>query len=198
MPTERVAGREGNEAAQLIRRSWWLLATRGLLAILLGIVALTRPGITFSFFVMLLGFYLAVDGLLTIVSSLYEARGGRTFWPYLFEGLISLAVGILGMARPTPLGMVLILLIAVRAFMVGIIEIGTGLSARRADRRSGALLGLAGVVSIAFAVLFIARPSAGVVVMAWTFGLYAIIFGLFMDFEAFRTRGARKLASEAG
>ena len=104
---------------------------------------------------------------------------------------------LIGMLKPTPLGLILIVLIAVRAFAVGVIELGTGLSARRADRRMGSLIGLAGIVSLAFAVLFLARPSAGVLVLTWTFGIYAIIFGLLIDFEAIRARGsARRLTQQ--
>lgn len=179
-------------AARLLNRSWWVLGLRGLLAIVLGIVALTRPAMTMSLFVRILGLYLLCDGVVTLFSTFHAASRGKTFWPYLFEGLVSFAVGVLGLTRPGPVAMILLVLIATRAIIVGIVEIGTGLSARRLNSTATFLLGLAGVASVAFGLLLLGRPSVGVFALAWSFGIYAIAFGLLLDVQALRGRRASR------
>ena len=193
MSSERPVGElteaEGGPAAQLFRRAWWAVALRGLLAIMLGIVALTRPHMTMSVLILILAGYLVCDGILTLFAAFHAAARGRTWWPYLLEGLLSFAVGIFGLARPTPLAMMILVLVAVRAIVVGVVEIGTGISVRRASGASGWLLGLCGVASVAFGLLVLGRPSIGVFALAWSLGIYAIAFGLLMDVQAFRAKG---------
>jgi uncharacterized membrane protein HdeD (DUF308 family) len=160
------------------------------LAIVLGIVALTRPAMTMSLFVAILSIYLLCDGVVTVFSAFHAASRGYTFWPYLLEGVVSAGVGVLGLVRPGPIAMIMLVLIAARALIVGVIEIGTGLSARRISSTTMFLLGLAGVASVAFGLLLLGRPSVGVFALAWSFGIYAIAFGLLLDVQALRGRRA--------
>jgi uncharacterized membrane protein HdeD (DUF308 family) len=185
------AGRAAEaRAARLLRRSWWVVGLRGLLAIALGIVALTRPAMTLSLFLTILGVYLLCDGVVTLFSAFHAASRGRTWWPYLVEGLISFGVGVLGLARPGPLANALLVLIAARAIIVGVVEIGTGISARRTSGGAAWLLAVGGVASLAFGLLLLGRPSVGLLALVWSFGIYAIAFGLFLDGEALRARRA--------
>jgi uncharacterized membrane protein HdeD (DUF308 family) len=177
-------------AANLLRRSSWVIALRGLLAIVLGIVALTRPAMTMTAFLWLLSIYLMFDGVVTLASTFHAASRGRTWWPYLLEGLLSFAVGLFGLLRPGPLAMLALVLVAARAVIVGVIEIGTGISVRRQTGASGWLLGLGGVASVAFGLLLIGRPSVGVFALVWSFGIYAIAFGVLLEGAAFKGRSA--------
>jgi uncharacterized membrane protein HdeD (DUF308 family) len=179
-------------AAGLLKRSWWAVGIRGVLAIVLGIFALVRPGMTLTAFLVTLGVYLVADGLVTIFSAFYARRQGETFWPYLFEGLVSVGVGILGLVHPGPIAMILLVLVAARSIIVGLIEIGTGLSARRMSGWSALLLGIAGVASVAFGLVLLRSPSVGMLALAWSFGIYAIAFGLLLDVQAFQVRRASR------
>ena len=185
-------------AGDLFRRAWWAVALRGLLAIVLGIVMLTWPGLTLAVFISMLGIYLFFDGLLALVTAFHAGGQGRSWWPYVLQGLVSIGVGLLAFARPQAVAFAVLALIAVRAIVVGVVEIATSASARRSLGRSPVLLGLAGLASIAFGVLLFARPVGGLLVLMWMGGIYALVFGVLLDGEAFRLRGAgRRLQSRA-
>ena len=190
-------GTSSTPATNLFKRAWWAIALRGGLAILLGIVMLAYPGLTMATFVTLLGGYVFLDGVVTLLAMTTAAQRGRSWGPYLVEGLLSIVVGICAFMRPASALLFLVILFAVRALVVGAIEITTGLSIRRATGRSPWLLWLAGVASLAFGLLLFGRPGVGVLALVWTAGLYAIIFGVMLDAEAFRLKGfnARRLVT---
>ena len=190
MSAEMRAEEAGGTATGLLRKSALVIGLRGILAIILGIVALRRPAATLSTFVMVLAVYLMLDGVLTLASTFYAASRGRTWWPYLLEGLVSFAVGLIGFVRPSTLTAVVLVLVALRAIVVGIAELGTGLSVRRTMGASAALLVVGGLASIAFGVVLFARPSIGLLALVWTFGVYAIAFGVILDGVALKTRSA--------
>ena len=52
------------------------------------------------------------------------------------------------------------------------------------------MLWLGGLASIAFGIVLLAMPAVGVLALMWTAGIYALIFGVLLDTEAFRL-GAR-------
>src|SRR5689334_20744178 len=91
---ERAETKLIDEAAgDVFRRAWWAVALRGLAAIVLGIMMLTAPRPTFALFVALLGIYVFVDGVLTVVAAFHAEAKGQSWWPYLLEGLVSIGVG---------------------------------------------------------------------------------------------------------
>jgi uncharacterized membrane protein HdeD (DUF308 family) len=182
-------GGTNTPASNLFKRAWWVIALRGVLAIVLGIVMLSYPGLTMASFVALLGGYLFFDGVGTLLAMTQAAQRGRSWGPYLVEGLLSIIVGVCALLRPSSALLFLVILFAVRALVVGAIEIATGMSIRRATGRSPWLLWIAGLASIVFGLILFGRPGVGVLALAWSAGLYAIIFGIMLDAEAFRMKG---------
>jgi uncharacterized membrane protein HdeD (DUF308 family) len=175
-------------AGDVFRRAWWAIALRGLAAIVLGIIILTSPRPTFSLLVALLGIYVFVDGIFSLVATFHASAAGQRWWPYLLEGLVSIGVGLLAFARPGRAGFVLLVLVAIRSIVVGAAEIATGVGVRRSIGASAVLLWLGGIVSIIFGVILLARPAIGVLALMWVVGAYALVFGVLLDSEAFRLR----------
>lgn len=194
MTTQRVEGTEetgwvGSILQGRLRRAWWATAFRGLAAILIGLVAITWPKLTLSVLLVLLGSYLLVDGIFAIVAAFQASHEGRGWAPYLLEGLFSIVVGVLAFTRPATVALFVLLLVAFRSLITGFVTIATGVWLRRETRQSEWLMWLAGLASIAFALILLARPSLGLATLVWLVGIYTISFGIIEIVAAFRLRG---------
>lgn len=55
---------------EVLSRAWWLVALRGLIGILFGVLAFAWPGITLFALVLLCGAYLLVDGVAALIQGL--------------------------------------------------------------------------------------------------------------------------------
>jgi uncharacterized membrane protein HdeD (DUF308 family) len=181
---ERVWG----VAHGMFHRAWWAIAIRGLLAIVLGIIVLTRPGLSLAVLLVAVGAYLFLDGLLALVATFHAAREDRSWWPYLLQGLVGVACGMLVFAEPVAAALALLLLVAIRSVITGIVEIGSAVSLHRDTGSHEWALWVAGIASIAFGLLLVWVPAAGVLTLVWLIGLYALIFGIDLTVVAFRTR----------
>ena len=58
----------------VLATNWWSLVIRGLVAIIVGIIAFAWPGITLEALVLLFGAYALIDGVLSIVGAWRASR----------------------------------------------------------------------------------------------------------------------------
>jgi uncharacterized membrane protein HdeD (DUF308 family) len=178
-----------------LARNWWVLALRGLCAIIFGILAFVWPGITLGVLVLFYGAYALVDGILTIIAALSKRQGsGLPWWALLLEGLLGIAAGIVTFAWPGITALFLLFLIAAWAIVTGIFEIIAAIRLRK-EIEGELWLALSGIVSIIFGVLLFVRPGAGALTVVWLIGAYAIFFGIFLLALAFRLKRFKERAS---
>jgi uncharacterized membrane protein HdeD (DUF308 family) len=168
-------------------RNWWLLALRGVAAIIFGVLAFIVPGITLFVLVTLFGAYALIDGILAITNALRHRDENRQWWVLLLEGLVGVLVGIATFLWPGLTGLTLLYLIAVYAVFTGILEIIAAIQLRRELHNEWALI-LSGAISIILGVLLMTNPGAGAVGLIWAIGIYAIFFGILMLVLALRVR----------
>ena len=91
-------------------------------------------------------------------------------------GALAVVVGVVTFLWPGLTELVLLVLIALRAIMVGVAEMVT--AARIGWHAPGGwLLACVGVLSIAFGALLLMYPGTGVLALVWAIGLYAIVVG---------------------
>src|SRR5712671_7164087 len=82
-----------DDMSAALARNWWAVALRGVFAILFGIVAMLKPGITLAALVLLFSAYMLVDGIFAIVAAVRAVRR-REQWGWLvLEGIADLAAG---------------------------------------------------------------------------------------------------------
>ncbi len=163
----------------------WLLALRGVLAIIFGVLAFIWPGNTAFVLVMLFAAYAILDGVLTIAASVRGRVANDRWWLMLIEGLVDIAAGVLAFLFPGLAAITLVFLIAIWAIITGVLELAAAIRLRREITNEWAL-GLSGVVSILLGVIMIISPGAGLVGLVWAIALYAILFGILMIILAVR------------
>ncbi len=173
----------------LLASNWWLLALRGLFAVLFALAAFFWPEMTLTVLVLLFGAYAMVDGVAALFGAFNGAAGGRR-WPLLLEALVGIGAGIAALVWPNITALVLLYLIAFQAMATGLFQVLAAIRLRE-EIHGEWLLGLAGVASMLFGLLMVAFPGAGAVAVVWTIGAYALVFGVLLLAVAFRLRGLR-------
>lgn len=171
----------------LFTDNWWVIALRGLLAILFGIAAFVWPHITLLTLIYLFGFYALLNGILSFVMAVHAPRGCPRFGSLILTGICSLAAGIIAFIVPGITAWALIVLISAWAIINGITEIVSAVRLRKVINNEWWLI-LAGFVSVAFGVIFFLRPVAGALVLLWWIGTFAIIFGILLIAFSFRVK----------
>jgi uncharacterized membrane protein HdeD (DUF308 family) len=166
------------DAAVTLVRSWWIVALRGLVAIVAGVATLRWPAMSMNTLFTILGLYLFTDGALVLAALLRGARHRRGWWPYLLEGTLSVAVGVVSFVHPAALKLALVALVAARSLLTGGVEIAAGLSVRRAGGDRPWLLWLGAAASIAFGLYLALRPAAAFRALVMMAALYAVVFGV--------------------
>jgi uncharacterized membrane protein HdeD (DUF308 family) len=148
----------------------------GVLAIIVGIIALVWPGVTILALVILFAIYAFIDAGLQTMRA-FSSRSAGPVLGHLLLALVALAAGVIALVWPKPTALVLVIVVAAWAFVGGFFEIFAAFqSGETAGTR--ALFILTGLVSIAFGVVLFARPDIGAVTLALLFGLFALIYGV--------------------
>jgi uncharacterized membrane protein HdeD (DUF308 family) len=173
--------------ARILALNWWALALRGVIAIVIGLVAFFMPAVTLYSLTILFGAYAFIDGIVSLTAAVRSARHGEHWWALLFEGIVGLGAAAVTLIWPEITLVFLIYIVAVWAVITGIFEIAAAVRLRRHFAGEW-LLVLTGIASVLFGVLLFAAPGAGAVVLAWWLGAYIFIFGVLMLALAFRLR----------
>ncbi len=171
-------------------RNWWLVALRGVVAILFGILAFVWPGITITVLVLLFGAYALIDGLFAVFVALTNNAGEQRWW-VLLEGLVGIAVAVLTFLWPAAMAISLLFLIAAWAILTGVLEILAAIELRR-EISDEWLLILSGIASVIFGVLVILFPGAGALSVIWLIAAYAVVFGVLLVALSLRLRSLGK------
>ncbi|HBW21104.1 MAG TPA: hypothetical protein DEH11_19865 [Actinobacteria bacterium] len=154
------------------------LIARGILAVVVGIIALAWPSVTVLALVILFAVYAFIAAGIQAARAFSSRKAGPVLG-HLLLGLVDLAAGVIALAWPGPTALVLVLIVGVWAIIAGLAEF---FAAFRSGEPAGtrAMFILGGLVTIAFGVVLCARPGIGAITLALLFGLFNLIFGIWM------------------
>lgn len=170
------------------RRDWRWLALRGVGALVAGGLTLVWPGLTLDVLVLLWGAYALFDGVSVLVAAAANDPATRPHRPWrIISGVAGIAAGIVTFVWPGITALALLYVIAAWATVAGVMEIAMATRFRHASRHHW-LLGLNGVLLVAFAITLVAAPVAGALAITWLIGWWAIVFGAFHLAAAWRAR----------
>ena len=173
----------------LVAGNWWLIVLRGVCAILFGLLAWMWPGVTLGTLVLLWGAYAFADGILAIVAA-FSGHSARPWWLLALEAAVSIAAAAAAVFYPAITAIVLLYVIALWAIVTGVLEIAAAIQLRK-EIEGELWLALAGVASVIFGFVLIARPGLGALAVVWLIGLYAIAFGAFLIALGFRVKALK-------
>lgn len=169
-------------------RYWWTFVLRGVIAIIFGVLAITWPGATIASLVLLYGAYALLEGILSVWSGISEYGERERWWMEILGGVLSIIVGIMTFAWPGITALALLYIIAFWAIFRGVLEVLAAIRLRKVIQGEF-WLALAGIFSIVFGVILIARPGAGALALVTVIGGFAIAFGILLIVLGFRLKG---------
>jgi uncharacterized membrane protein HdeD (DUF308 family) len=127
------------------------------------------------------------DGMSFLLAGVSDQPGGQSRWPLLIIGILGLLAGLLILWNPALGGITLTYVIAAWAIVTGILTIITALRLREEIDNEWWLV-LSGVLAIIFGILVFQNVLAGILTIAWVFGLFAVVVGILSIALAFRVR----------
>jgi uncharacterized membrane protein HdeD (DUF308 family) len=179
---------------QTLIRKWWLLASCGVIDAIISVIFLDHGGLSTKTAVAFLGNFTLAAGTLTIAAGILSLRDGKS-WLLVMNGLACSALGLMlsfGASRAVTFRTIA-LFVVVMAVSIGVYELAMVRTSRRVAGEW--LLGTAGVVSVGFALVFLAfimswiklEPSPSGQTFNWLgsyFGFSAIcVLGLALHLE---------------
>lgn len=181
---------------KMLGDNWWLLLLRGIAAVAFGVLAIFWPAITLISLTLLWGAYTLVDGVLAIWAAI-SGRGGAAMgaprWWLAISGVVSILAGLAAFFWPGMTAVILLLFIGVWAVIIGVLTIWGAIQARK-EIEGEWVLGLFGLLSIAFGLLVFFQPGAGALSLIWTIAGYSIASGVLLIVLSFRVRKFKRPA----
>jgi uncharacterized membrane protein HdeD (DUF308 family) len=156
------------------------LILRGLVTMAFGLAVIAWPTVSFEAFVLLFGAFALVEGALILLTSTRPTPDGGSRTAAVVGGILGVAIGISTFIWPGITLLALLWLIAVRALIVGVVELSAAAQlGAHVSLTSGAvwLLAAAGFLSVVFGAVLLLIPGAGLVAVMWAIGFYALLLG---------------------
>ena len=174
-------------------KNWWVHLLRGALLLLFGLTLAIRPTATVKVILLLIGAVFLISGISTVIGAFRMTNKGLARWFIMFAGLLVISIGSILFFKPNIAETAIVILIATFALISGIFEITIAAHIKGSWQRK-AIPALTGVISIFFAILFLAQPNAGLVALALLLSIYFISAGVLLVTTAFVLRKISKNA----
>jgi uncharacterized membrane protein HdeD (DUF308 family) len=166
-----------------LAKKWWVLLLRGILLIIIGLLAFVSPLVWVTF----VGIYILIDGITMLMSGFSDQPAGQSRWPLIILGVLGLVAGLIILWEPALGAITLTTIIAVWAVVGGILTIISAIRVR-AEIDNEWWLVISGVLAVIFGILVFTNVLAGILTIAWVFGVFAVVVGILSIIFAFRVR----------
>jgi uncharacterized membrane protein HdeD (DUF308 family) len=165
---------------------WWTFLVRGMLAAVLGVIALFWPAGSVAFLLRIAGVFLVFDGAVTIFGFRNRAGGGSE----IASGIVSAVIGLVLLFLPAASARFVFLLLGVWALFKGGAYLYTWWQMPEADpeRTTARNIGLATALLGAVLIFW---PATGLVAIGWLIAIAAFAVAAVMLFLAFRIKRLR-------
>ncbi len=165
-----------------------------MLALVVGIVAVTWPGVTVYAVVVLFAVYAFMDAVVQAVRA-FSGLAAKAVVARILIALVDVAAGVVAIAYPNVTVVALVVIVAIWAITFGVLELFASFSASE-TAGARAWFVIAGLISIAFGFVLVGRPDVGAVSLAVIFGIFSVAFGIVEIVLGVQARRATVAASQ--
>jgi uncharacterized membrane protein HdeD (DUF308 family) len=166
------------------------LILRGVLALIVGIIALAWPSVTILALVILFAIYAFMDAGFEGLRAFSGGKAGPVIG-HLLLALVDIAAGVVALVWPSPTALVLVLVVGFWAIFGGFLEIFAGFG-KGENAGTRAMFILSGLIWVAFGGIVLSRPDIGAVTLALVFGFFNVFSGVTLITRGYELRRAGK------
>ncbi|MCK4855091.1 MAG: DUF308 domain-containing protein [Bacteroidales bacterium] len=166
--------------------SWWMYLIKGVLIIVLGIWMLKMPRESFTAMLLVIGLIIAIGGVLEAFLALYYKKVLKE-WGWNFSaGILDILVGILLIANPEAILVLITLFISFWLVLRGVLSIWEAMELRKEGRKNWKWVLLLGILIMLLAIVLIWHPQViGLTIIFWI-AISFISLGIFRIVLAFK------------
>jgi uncharacterized membrane protein HdeD (DUF308 family) len=181
---------ESPTAPSLLQHLWKSTLLSGILAVVLGILVLTWPGITIVIAAIFFGAYLLVTGIAQVIFafSLHVSAGGRVL--LFISGAAALILAVLCFRSLEESILLLAIWIGVGFIFRGVATAVSAISDPTLPGRGWEIF--IGVISLVAGIVMLASPFESIATLTVVVGIWLIVLGVFEVVSAFGIRKAGK------
>lgn len=165
---------------------WPFLLMRGIIALVLAVIAVAVPAITITALTLAVAAYLFADGMVALVVGFRARHNGRRVWPIAAEGALNWSAAAAIVVWPGFSLLAFIAFAALWAMVSGLLFAAA--AGQMPDRRGNVIMLATGLISVLFGILLVVRPVDGLIALIWLLASYALVFGAAMIATALRLR----------
>jgi uncharacterized membrane protein HdeD (DUF308 family) len=176
-------------------RNWWVIALRGLVALVLGVVMLVMPSTAaVGFLVMFIGAYAIVDGIFALAIAVVNTPPHKDRLWMIIEGTIGILAGIAIFIAPILAAVILLYIVAFWALMTGLFEMIWAV-AQWKHMPDNWLMFLGGLFSTLLGILIFTNVAFGAAFVVVVTAVYLILFGVLLIALGFSFKNSEGMLS---
>lgn len=163
--------------AKASNRASWMMITRGVIAIIFGIMVTAWPTSTLLVIVWLFGVFALIDGIIGVAHWFADAAS-RSTWG-IVSAVISILAGLVAIVWPGPTALAMAFLIGFWALLLGASQIALAMQVKKTMKHWYLLL-ISGIITVIFGLILVFVPGAGLLSLLWLLSIFAIIEGILL------------------
>ena len=197
-PADDPARTRPNAPHQSLSRNWWTFVLRGVIALVIAVLAFVSPGGALIALTLTFGAFSFADGVLELIAAVRRMRAGERWGWLLLSGVLAILTGIVVLVVPLLATLLVATFlwsaIAFWSIMTGAFQVVSAIRLRR-EIEGEVWLGLSGLVSVLLGLavlwLLLTRPAESFLALGWLLGSFAALYGGFLIMLGLRLRRAR-------
>jgi uncharacterized membrane protein HdeD (DUF308 family) len=163
-------------------RVWWLPLLVGVLSMLAGVIVLIKPGNSLKTIAVIVGIFIAFDGVIALVAALRRTTESRGLTALV--GVLGLVVGVMLIRHPVHGITAIALLVGIWLIAVGAIRLVLAFEEEHRLWRA-----IVAVVEIIAGLVIVSSPSIGLAALAILIGISLIANGASLTVLGFLLHG---------
>lgn len=183
------------DAVGSIGDAWWVALALGVLAIIVGGIAIFWPGQTIVVVAVLFAIWLIVSGIFELARSFSHGLSGGARAMLIISGVLSIILGLLAIRSALEAWTILAIFIALGFLFRGFFTLMVGIGEKGQQGRGWDIFG--GIVLIIGGVVILVWPGISLVTLAIVMGIWLVVLGIFGIVAGFKIRSVSKKADAA-